>query len=229
MEYVVHDEHDDELDNRHPAARRVPTAKQQLVVDHQHAAAADLIFPRTALLAIALLLAEIAATAAPADQYFGRLKMSTLRVRYETMQVKKRYESHELDSEQAEHLLLLTEDAFHQWAALYPKDPWLASTAYNMAKVYTELAGAAARNHAVALFVYVKAHFPTTSYAHESRDALHRGVVVKPQPASTVEPSSSPTPLLSPSATPSAAATPPKGRSRRFGAERPYDNRSPLR
>ncbi|HET6277094.1 MAG TPA: hypothetical protein VFE16_14290 [Candidatus Cybelea sp.] len=166
---------------------------------------------------MALVLTEIAATSAPADQYFGRFKISALRIRYEIPQIKKRYETHELTSEQAEHLMLLTEDALHQWAHLYPKDPWLPSTAYNMAGVYEELAGSTARDHAVALFVYVKSHFPTTSYARESRDALHRGVFTKPQPASTVAPAAapspsltpSPTPSLTPSAAPSGSATPP--------------------
>ena len=68
-----------------------------------------------------------AVTMAPADRYFGKLKMSALRVRYETMQLKKRYETHELSGDQTIHLLALTEDAFDDWSRLYPKDPWLAS------------------------------------------------------------------------------------------------------
>ena len=52
--------------------------------------------------------------------------MSALRVRYETMQLKKRYETRD-SAEQTEHLLTLTQDAFQDWAHAYPKDPWLAS------------------------------------------------------------------------------------------------------
>jgi hypothetical protein len=68
------------------------------------------------------LAALLAVTSAPADQYFGKLKMSALRIRYETMQLRKRYETHELLPEQAEHLLSLTQDAFGQWSRAYPKD-----------------------------------------------------------------------------------------------------------
>jgi hypothetical protein len=147
-----------------------------------------------------------AVTAAPADRYFGKLKMSALRVRYETMQLKKRYETHELTGDQTVHLLVLTEDAFDDWSRQYPKDPWLASTGYAMAHLYEELPGKLARDRAVKLFVYVKTSFPSTRYAEESRNELHRGISVKPEPSATPAPAPTATPTATgaPSATPSA-------------------------
>jgi hypothetical protein len=123
------------------------------------------------MLMIAGLLVTLAVTVAPADEYFGKLKMSALRVRYETMQLKKRYETHQLLPEQAEHLLLLTQNSFDQWAVRYPQDPWLASTGFLIAALYAELPGTAAREHAVTLYVLVKSHFPNSSYAASSRFA----------------------------------------------------------
>lgn len=158
-----------------------------------------------------LLATQLAATSAPADRYFGKLKMSGLRIRYETMQLKKRFENHDLLPDQTLHLLLFTQDAFDEWARLYPKDPWLPSTGYNLAQLYEELPGRLARDHAVALLVYVKSHFPTTPYARESRDRLHRGIVAKPEPAWANTPSPAPptsramTPMPSPSTTPLSA------------------------
>jgi len=148
---------------------------------------------------------QSAVTAAPADRYFGRLKMSALRVRYETMQLKKRYETHELLANQTIHLLVLTEDAFDEWSRLYPKDPWLASTGFAMAHLYEELPGRLARDHAVKLFVYVKNSFPNTRYTAESRNELHRGISVKPAPSATPAPAATatPTPTAVPSVTPS--------------------------
>jgi hypothetical protein len=131
--------------------------------------------------------------------------MSTLRVRYEVMQLRTRYETHKLNPDQTVHLLVLTEDALRDWARQYPKDPWLPSTAYDMAQVYEELPGATARDHAVALLVYVKSHFPRTSYAAKSRDQLHRGVAIKPLPAWALTPSP---PAASSSAGTSATAAP---------------------
>lgn len=161
-----------------------------------------------------MLVTQLAATSAPADRYFGKLKMSALRIRYETMQIERRYWAHQLLPDQALHLLLLTEDAYHQWAAAYPKDSWLPSTGYNMAQAYEQLPGSAARDRAVALLVYVKSHFPKSSYAQKSRDQLHRGVPVKPVPAWAAVPSATPSPAPSPaasampSAVPSSGATP---------------------
>jgi len=160
------------------------------------------------LLASVVLLAQLASTNAPGDEYFGRLKMSALRVRYETMQLKSRYEGHRLLPEQTEHLLLLTENSFDQWAARYPKDRWLASTGFLIASLYAELPGSVAREHAVMLYVFVKSHFPDSSYAASSRAALHRGVPTKADPSWAKEmraASPSASPAASPSAVPSAA------------------------
>jgi hypothetical protein len=149
------------------------------------------------------LLSLIAVTSAPGDRYFGRLKMSALRIRYETMQLKKRYESHALLPEDTQHLLLLTEEAYRQWAALYPHDPWLPSTGFLLAQLYEELPSTTARDHAVALLGYVKSHFPTSPYARRSSAQLHRGISTRPYPqwASDMR---APTPSLTPSAPPYA-------------------------
>jgi len=135
------------------------------------------------LIALGLTLAQAAMTSAPGDRYFGKLKMSALRIRYETMQLKKRYENHELLPDQTMHLVLLTDDAFRQWAQQYPKDAWLPSTGYALAHLYEELPGSQARDRAVTILIYVTSHFPRTPYAARSRDQLHRGVAVKPNPA----------------------------------------------
>jgi hypothetical protein len=163
--------------------------------------------PARAVLALFAVLAQLGTTTAPADRYFGRLEMSALRIRYETLQLRKRYETHELLPDQCEHLLLLTEDAFHQWAALYPKDPWLPSTAFNMAQLYEELPGRLARDHAVALLVFIKSSFPETSYARRSRDRLHRGVWTKASPQWAVNATAAPSPAPAPP-TPSPAPSP---------------------
>ncbi|HXB82826.1 MAG TPA: hypothetical protein VNU22_05695 [Candidatus Acidoferrum sp.] len=167
------------------------------------------------MLTCVVLLSQLAVTNAPADEYFGKLNMSALRVRYETMQLKQRYETHHLLPEQAEHLLLLTEDSFDHWAARYPNDPWLASTGLLLAALYAELPGDVAREHAVRLYVYVKVHFPHSRYAAQSRASLHHGVSTKADPpwakaARAAMPSAAPSALPSPPApSPSAPPSPP--------------------
>lgn len=156
------------------------------------------------LIILILLVAQAALTSAPGDRYFGKLKMSTLRIRYETLQLRKRYETHELLPEETEHLLILTEDAYQDWARRYPRDPWLPSTGFNLARLYQELPGTHARDQAVALFAFVKSHYPTSPYARLSRDQLHRGVTTRPYPAWA-----SAMHAATPSPTPSAASTTP--------------------
>ncbi|HEX4014873.1 MAG TPA: hypothetical protein VHX17_13435 [Candidatus Cybelea sp.] len=162
------------------------------------------------MLTILVLAAQTAAINAPADQYFGRFKMSALRIRYETMQLQKRYETHQLLPEQAEHLLILTQDAFGQWSRAYPKDHWLPSTGYAIAGLFAELPGTEARDWAVTLYVYVKTAFPHSSYATESRTALHKGVPVRPDPswAKTMRAAGVPSPSAPPPALPAEQASP---------------------
>jgi hypothetical protein len=167
-------------------------------------------------------IALLAAASAPLDQYFGKLKMSALRIRYEIVSIRDRYETHKILPEDAEHLASLTQDAFDDWRRKYPGDQWLASTAFLFAKLYAELPGPASRDSAIALYTFVKSRFPDTRYAAQSRDALHRGVPVRPDPAwaaqrraenaapRTALPSSAPslTPSPAPSSTASAGGSP---------------------
>jgi hypothetical protein len=139
--------------------------------------------------------------------------MSALRIRYETMQLKKRYETHALLPEQTLHLLLLTEDAYRQWAARYPRDPWVPSTGFLIAQLYEELPGSTSRGRAIALFGYITSHFPKTPYAARSSAQLKRGVPIRPYPAWARPPvTPSPAPSAAPTAVSSAApSATPKG------------------
>ncbi len=144
--------------------------------------------------------------------------MSALRIRYEILQLRPRYETHKLLPEEAEHLALLDGDAFYAWAASYPHDAWLASTGYMLAEFYEELPGSDAHNQAVRALSYVKVHFPKTTYAKEAVASLHNGIPTRPDPAWAIAmraaratPTPSPTTLSSarPSATPSSASAEP--------------------
>lgn len=152
----------------------------------------------------ALLLLASLNTAAPADRYFGRLKMSALRIRYEITQLKIDYEYHRRMPGDVLHLLAFTEDAYYQWAAAYPKDGWLPSTGYNLAQLFEELPGNGARDGAIRALQFVRTHFKNTRYSKASVADLQRGIPVKPEPAWAAPPA---TPSLSSSPSPSPAAT----------------------
>ena len=154
--------------------------------------------------------AALAATTAPADQYFGQFKMSALRIRYETMQVKAHYESRKLLPEDAEHLAELTQRAFEDWARRYPHDPWLPSSADLLAKLYEELPGTSARDRALGLLHFIASSFARTSYGAQSRAALRNGLPVRPDPAwaAAIRRARAPTPTPAPKAPPSAPGSP---------------------
>ena len=160
--------------------------------------------------ALLCLVAAMAASAAPADQYFGKLKMSSLRIRDETFSIRKRYEGHRLLPEEAVHLALLTENAFDDWDRRYPHDDWLASSAYNLAKLYEELPGITAQQHAEHLLRLIDDTFGKTRYGHLSRLDLERGISLRPDPAwaAALRATRSITPSPSPTAAPSTLPSP---------------------
>jgi hypothetical protein len=102
------------------------------------------------------------------------------------------YEYHRRKPDDVLHMLAFTEDAYYQWAAQYPKDGWLASTGYNLAKLLEELPGYGARDGAVRALQFVRTHFKNTKYSKASVADLQRGVPVKPVPAWAVRPTVSP-------------------------------------
>ncbi len=152
----------------------------------------------------AIVLLALVNNSAPADKYFGRLKMSALRIRYEIQQLKTDYEYHRRLPNDVLHLLTYTEDAYYQWAAAYPKDSWLPSTGYNLARLFEELPGYGARESAIRALEFVRTHFRNTRYSKLSVADLKRGVAVKPEPAWAVPATASP----SPSPSPTMASTP---------------------
>jgi hypothetical protein len=152
----------------------------------------------------AALVVGILSNAAPADRYFGHLKMSALRIRYEIQELKRDYEYHRRMPDDVSHMMGFAEEAYYQWAAAYPRDAWLPSTGYNLAKLYEELPGYDAHDRAVRALQFVRTHFKNTRYSKLSVAELQRGIAVKPEPAWAI-----PSPSPSGSASPSSSAPTP--------------------
>ncbi len=164
------------------------------------------IFASLALLALTL--AAASSDNAPADQYFGRLRMSALRIRYEIAQLKSRYDNHKLLPEGASHLAGLTGEAYYDWAGRFPKDGWLGSTGINLAHLYEDLPGASARGAAMKALTFVRSHFGSTHYATQAAAELQRGIAVKPDPLWAVKMRATPSPSPSARPSPNASASP---------------------
>jgi hypothetical protein len=145
---------------------------------------------------------------APADRYFGRLRMSALRIRYEIAQLKSRYDNHKLLPENAAHLAGLTEEAYYDWASRYPHDGWIASTGINLAHLYEDLPGASARSSAIRALTFVRQHAANTPFSKSAATELARGVAVKPDPLWAIRMRATPAPRPSLSPSPGSSASP---------------------
>ncbi len=160
---------------------------------------------------------------APADVYFGRLKMSVVRVRYSIQQLGARLHANPADAPDVLHLLTFTDEAYQQWAQRYPKDSWLSQTGLALGKVYAGIADPAAHARALAAYRICGQVDHHTKFGHDCRIALAQGAPMPavataanspapatpaasasavPTPSPVPAPTDSPTPVPSPSPTP---------------------------
>lgn len=168
---------------------------------------------------------------APADEYFGRLKMSILGVRNKVKDFGLQVDRDPTPrNEQAVlNAAVFVEDAMRDWARKYPYDKWLPRFAYALEEVYEEIPGAEAHRRAVRQLNYITAYFPASNYAKVGRIKLVAGVPMAdpgstPTPQSSLErlamidgkvqptpppaPTPMPTPTPSESPSPNASAAP---------------------
>ncbi len=144
---------------------------------------------------------------APADEYFGPLRMSGLAIRMRIDVLGRRYHARSESDDDLLHDAGDVETALHVWSGRYPLDTWLAPTAFHLAQLYAVIQTPVARARANATFRYVDASFGATHDGHLARLRIAQGF-----PALHVEsPLASPTPGTSPlpdTPTPAVIASP---------------------
>lgn len=165
---------------------------------------------------------------APADESFGPFKYTAISVRTKIDFLGRSYRERWADDNSILHDAGLVESSLRVWAQRYPRDHWLAPTAFHLAQLYQELQPAEARNRARAMYAFVVANYPSSREAHLARSRLDNGLPpvpdappVSPTPnpyAPTPTPSPTPTPTPEPTATPTPVptATPSPKPKRRF-------------
>lgn len=115
-------------------------------------------------------LAQPTASLAPADRYFGRLKMSILGVRNSLRDLAARADEHPEDAEHVFDKAVLVEDALHDWQAHFPRDPWIPKYAYALAQLYGKLDLDDARVRRNDTLDWLIATYPESEYAQLPRD-----------------------------------------------------------
>ena len=106
---------------------------------------------------------------APADRYFGRLKMSILGVRNSLRDLSARADA---EPGAAEHIFdkaVLVEDALRDWQAHFPRDPWIPKYAYALAELYGKLEMDVAQTRKDETLDWLAASYPQSEYALQPR------------------------------------------------------------
>src|ERR1700684_3329997 len=118
---------------------------------------------------VAPVMATTTADLAPADRYFGHLKMSILGVRNSIKDLAARADAHPEDAEHVFDKAVLVEDALRDWHAHFPRDPWIPRYAYSLAQLYGKLDGDDARVRHNDTLDWLIATFPHSEEARPQR------------------------------------------------------------
>lgn len=144
---------------------------------------------------------------APADEYFGRQKLSPLGIRHEIYTLKDDLHHARQQPGSIQNKANLVEDAVDDWVARFPQDPWIPSAAWQLATLFEELPGIDAHEHAIVVLELVKDKFPQTTFAANAQRDLSRGVGIRPWPHWALASAPTATPPAQPSATATGTAT----------------------
>ncbi len=168
--------------------------------------------------------APVAVADAPADEYFGPFKYSAISTRTKINALGRAYRERWTDDASIVHDAGLVQSSLEAWSQKYPKDRWLAPTAFHLAQLYFEVQSSEARAKARDMFAFVAKTYPKTQQGHLARlrlqqgfPALHEEPPVSPTPSpygpspaqSSADPSASAAPAATPSAGPAVPAAAP--------------------
>ncbi len=114
--------------------------------------------------------AQPMANLAPADRYFGRLKMSILGIRNQLKDLSERIDARPEDAEHVYDKAVLVEDALHDWQHQFPRDPWIPKYSYALAQLYGKVATDEARTRRSETLDWLIATYPASEYAQLPRE-----------------------------------------------------------
>jgi hypothetical protein len=109
---------------------------------------------------------------APADEYFGRLKMSILGIANTIKDMKARIEADATRTPSIFGSLENVEDAIHDWEKKYPRDSWIAKDLYALEVVYAEARDSRAPTLAIRIEHWLESDYPSSPWTPKSRDVI---------------------------------------------------------
>ena len=119
---------------------------------------------------------------APADEYFGKLKLSILGIRNTIKDMGYKVDA-DPEHKMALNAIALTEDAMHDWEAKYPRDSWIPPAILSLERLYAKIDSDEARSHAKIAMTWLVKDYPITAPGKVGKKELAANVVgVKPSP-----------------------------------------------
>lgn len=106
---------------------------------------------------------------APADEYFGRFKMSILGVRNELRDLAARLQFAPQRGAELLGTASLVEDALHDWERKYPGDPWIPKSIYDLSQIYGGIHTFEGRRRAANAEAWLVRRYPATAFARTAR------------------------------------------------------------
>ncbi len=99
---------------------------------------------------------------APADEYFGRLKLSILGIRNTLKDLALKADYHPTTAESIFGSAAFAEEALREWEHKYPRDPWLAKTVAGLVHMYSKVPTPAGRAKMHAALAWLTSRYGTT-------------------------------------------------------------------
>jgi hypothetical protein len=106
---------------------------------------------------------------APADEYFGRLKMSILGIHNQLRDLGLRLQYAPQKSEDVLGAAAMVEDAMRDWERKYPADPWLAKSVYQLTDLYARVRTPHGHRNAARALHWLLSRYGHTAYGHQAR------------------------------------------------------------
>jgi hypothetical protein len=151
---------------------------------------------------------------APADEYFGKLKMSILGIRNTIKDQGLKIDVDPSKAPSTAGAIALTEDAIHDWQHKYPCDSWLPGTLLGLERFYLKIHTDDGVKHVHATFAWLRHDYPKSNVVQVARREDGQATVAPASPAMASAPSApaaAQTSTATAPASPAAASSQPGG------------------
>lgn len=150
---------------------------------------------------------------APADEYFGKLKMSILGIRNTIKDQGLKIDVDPTKAPSTSNAIALTEDAIRDWQHKYPCDSWLPGTLFSLERFYLKIHTDDGVKHVHSTFAWLRHDYPKSGVVQIARREDGQATVAPSSPATASLPSTGTTGISGSAVPTSGAAAQPPGQS----------------